>query len=352
MSLVAACFRGLISLTILFACAGKPAKAVGEPASPPEAVKFSLDGKFDAAAAPFVVALDKGFFKAEGLNVELDGASTVTEAISRVASGAYQMGFADINALIRFRDENPKSRAIAVFMVYNKPPFAVIGRKSRGVCKPADLEGRKLGVSQQDSAFAYWRIFAEAAGVEAEKVAVENVGTPIREPMLAAGEVDAIVGPSFSSYANLKDRGVPADDICVLLMADYGVKLYGHAVIANPKFAAEKPESLRAFLRAVARGMRETSKNPGAAIAAVLKRNDAISRDVELEKLQMALRDNITTPETKANGLGAVDMSRLEKAIEQIAPVYAFKGPKPRAEDIFDPSFLPDRAWRRKTGVD
>ena len=139
------------------------------------------------------------------------------------------MGFADINALIKFRDANPAMPLKAVFVVYNRPPYAVIGRKSRGISTPKDLEGKTLGAPATDISFAQWPIFVKANGIDASKVKIENVGFPVREPMLAAGQVDAVTGTSFVTFIDLKDKGVPVDDITVLLMANYGVDLYGSA---------------------------------------------------------------------------------------------------------------------------
>lgn len=309
-------------------------------------VKFALDWKFEGPAAPFVVALDRGYFKAGGLDVTIDSGAGSLEPINRVASGTYDMGFADINSLIKFRDANPGVPIKAVFMLYNKPAFAIVGRKSRGITKPKDLEGKKLGAPAPDGAYAQWPIFVKANGIDASKVTIENVGFPVREPMLAAGQVDAITGFSFSSYINLKDRGVPVDDVVVLLMADYGVNLYGNAIIVNPKFAVEKPEAVRAFLRALVRGIKETVKSPTRAVDSVIKRNDVAKKEIELERLNMALRDNILTPEVKANGYGGVDFARLDQSIDQIALTFNFKA-KPRAMDIFDASFLPAAAERK-----
>jgi NitT/TauT family transport system substrate-binding protein len=310
-------------------------------------VKFTLDWKFEGPAAPFVVAIDKGYFKAEGLDVTIDTAGGSLEPLNRLASGTYDMGFGDINSLIKFRDANPNTPIKAVFMVYNKPAFSIVGRKSRGVSKPKDLEGKKLGAPAPDGAYAQWKIFAQANNIDTSKVTIENVGFPVREPMLAAGQVDAITGFSFSSFINLKDRGVPVDDITVLLMADYGVNLYGNAIIVNPKFAAEKPEVVKKFLKAFLRGLKDTVKSPETAVDSVIKRNDVAKKDVELERLKMALRDNIITPEVKANGFGGVDDARLQKSVEQIALTYEFKNPKPKSADIFDSSFLPPPADRK-----
>jgi len=218
-------FSIIRSIRITAALAVAATLTAAGPAAAQTPVKFSLDFKFEGPAAPFVVAIDKGYFKAEGLDVTIDTAAGSLEPITRVASGTYDMGFGDINSLIKFRDANPGTPIKAVFVVYNKPPFAVVGRKSRGVIKPKDLEGKKLGAPAPDGAFAQWKIFTQANGIDPSKVTIENVGFPVREPMLAAGQVDAITGFSFSSFINLKDRGVPVDDIVVLLMADYGVNL-------------------------------------------------------------------------------------------------------------------------------
>lgn len=308
-------------------------------------IKFSLDFKYEGPAAPFLVGIDKGYYQAEGLNVTIDSAAGALEPITRVASGAYDMGFGDINSLIKFRDQNPGAPIKAVFMVYNRPPFSIVTRKSRGVAIPKDLEGKKLGAPLADGAFAQWKIFVQANRIDASKVAIENVGIPIREPMLAAGQIDAITGSSFSSFVNLKDRGVPIDDVVVLLMADYGVDLYGNAIIANPKFAAAHPDAVKGFLRAFLKSLKSTAKDPSTAVDSVIKRSDSARKDVELERLNMALRDNILTPEARADGLGGVDVARFDKAIDQIALTYEFKT-RPKSADIFDPSLLPPAADR------
>jgi NitT/TauT family transport system substrate-binding protein len=310
------------------------------------AIKFSLDFKFEGPSAPFLVAIDKGYYKAEGLDVTIDTGAGSLEPITRVASGTYDMGFGDINSLIKFRDQNPTAPIKAVFMVYNRPPFAIVARKSRGVTTPKALEGKKLGAPAADGAFAQWKIFAQANAIDTSKVTIENVGFPVREPMLAAGQVDAITGFSFSSYINLKDRGVPIDDIVVLLMADYGVNLYGNSIIVSPKFAAEHPGAVKGFLRAFLKGLKDTVKDQATAVDAVIKRNDVAKKDVELERLNMALRDNVLTAEVKADGFGGVEAERLDKAIDQIALTYEFRA-KPKGADIFDSSFLPPAADRK-----
>jgi NitT/TauT family transport system substrate-binding protein len=232
-------------------------------------------------------------------------------------------------------------------MLYNRPPFAVIGRKSRGINAPKDLEGKILGAPPTDLAYAQWPIFVQANNIKASKVTIENVSFPVREPILAAGQVDAITGLSFTSFIDLKEKGVPVDDLAVLLMADYGVNLYGSAIIVNSKFADEHADAVKGFLRAFTKALRETVLRPGAAIESVLKRNTQAKKNIELDRLNMAIRENIVTPEVKTNGYGDIDHDRFAGAIEQIALTHKFKTAKPKPEDVFDASFLPSAAERK-----
>lgn len=309
-------------------------------------LSFSLNSRFDGPSAPFLVAIDRGYYKSEGLNVSVEEAPAPVDAIKRVASGDYDMGVGDINALMKFRDAHPDAPVKAIFIVYNKPPYAVIGRKSRGISGAKDLEGKKVGAPAGDSSFAQWPIFARANGIDTKKVQIENVADPVRVPMLAAGQIDAITGFSFVAFVNLKERGVPVNDIVVMMMADYGVALYGDAVIVNRKFADAHPDAVKGFLRAYIKGLKEAVKAPAAAIDSVLKRSDDARKEREIERLRMAYRDNIATAEVKAHGLGAIDRERFVRAIDQIDAAVGFKT-KPKPEDIFDDSYLPSAAERK-----
>jgi NitT/TauT family transport system substrate-binding protein len=333
-----------LGLAAAFALAG--AWPATWPAAAQTGIKFSLDGRLEGPEALVLLPQDKGYFKTEGLDVTIDDAASPLEPITRVAAGGYDMAFADINALIKYRAQHPSAPIKAVFMVYNKPPYAIVARKSRGITEPIQLESKKLGAPPAGSTIAQWPLFAKLNNIDVSKVTIENIGIPVRAPMLAAGQIDAALGSSFRLYVDLKDRGVPVDDIVLMPMANYGLRLYGNAIIVNAKFAAEKPEAVRAFLHAFLKSLKETIKRPADAVDSILRRDDGAKKEVELERLRMAIRDNIVTPEVRTDGLGAVDPARLEQSIDQIGLVLTYKA-KPKAEDIFDPSFLPPAGDRK-----
>jgi NitT/TauT family transport system substrate-binding protein len=317
------------------------------PAAAQTDIRFSLDWNFEGPAAPFLIAIENGYFEEEGLNVTIDTAPGSLEPINRVASGTYDMGFGDINSLIKFRDANPDADLRAVYMVYNKPAFSIVGRRSLGVSEPKDLEGKTLGAPAPDGAYAQWPIFVEANDIDASMVTIENIGFPVREPMLASGDVDAITGFSFSAFINLKRAGVPEDDITVLLMADHGVELYGNAIFVSQSFAEANPDAVRGFLSAFTRGMKDTVADPRAGAEIVVQYNRVADLESETERLEIALRDNMITEEVRRIGLGAIDEERMSSAIEQIALTYEFQNKMPAPADVFDDSYLPPEEERR-----
>jgi len=334
----------LIGAVSVLAQAPEPAQPP-QPTQPPQ-MRMSLDWRLEGPTAIFLIAQDRGYFRQEGLDIAIDEGNALLEPINRVASGSHDIGFADINALIKYRDQNPNAAVKAVFMVYNKPPLSIVSRKSRGITEPKHLEGKKLGIPPNGANLGEWPLFAKINDIDAAKVTTEQIGIPVRVPMLAAGQIDAALGYSFRVYVDLKDRGVPVDDIVLLPMANYGLRLYGSTIIVSAKLAAEKPEAVSAFLRATLRGMRDAIRNPATTIDALLKRDEGAKKEVEIERLRMAIRDNLITPEVRANGFGAVDNARLEEAIGQLALTYTFKA-RPKPEAIFDPAFLPPLADRR-----
>ncbi|MBT1514542.1 ABC transporter substrate-binding protein [Bradyrhizobium sp. SRL28] len=334
----------LASLAGLWAIAGLMTSNVlaADDPRPPLAIQFSLDRPIDAAAAPFVMAAAGGLFGAEALAVTINIASGSQDAIARVAAGTSDFALVDINALMRFRDKDKQGgpKIKAVFVLSNKAPYSIIARKSRGVRALTDIEGKNLGVAEGDLSARLWPAVANLNGIKIKSVKQSSISAAVREPMLSAGQIDAVTGFSYLSAINLRDRGVPADDLAVLKFADYGCEAYGFAIVANPALAAAKPEAVKGFVRAVIGGLNLAIRDPAGAAAEVANRMDGGSKDLELERLQSILRDNILTSEVKRNGIGAIDSARFERSIDQVGEDFKFQK-RPQASDIFDDQFLP-----------
>jgi NitT/TauT family transport system substrate-binding protein len=334
------CSLALLTGLAVFACFSAAERLAADSARQPTAIQFSFDRPIDASAAPFVLAAADGLFGSEGLAVTTHIANGSPDAIAHVAAGTSDLALVDINALIRFHDGPDAPHVKAVFVLFNAAPYAIIARKSRGIHTLSDIEGKTLGVAEGDLSIWLWPALARQNGIKIASVKQEHFGAAVREPMLSAGQVDAVTGFSYLAAVNLRDRGVPADDLAVFRYADYGCEAYGFAVIVNPGFAAARPEAVKGFLRAVVAGTQLAIQQPQRAADEVVSRMDGGSRDLELERLRTLIHDNILTGEVQRNGIGGIDPARLDRSIDQIAAGFKFRK-RPTAASIFDDTFLP-----------
>jgi len=306
-------------------------------------IKFQLDWRFEGPSALFLQPVAKGYFKQAGLDVTVDAGNGSGGTVTRVASGSYDLGLADIAALMEFHANNPDApnKPVAIMMVYNNTPAAVFALKKSGIRTPADLAGKKLGAPVFDAGRKAWPIFAKANKVNGATWV--SMDPPLRETMLVRGDVDAITGFSFTSLLNLEARGAKAGDVVMFPYALHGVKLYGNAIIASPKILKENPAAVRAFLKAFAKGTKEVLANPDAAIEHVKARDGIINVELEKRRLKMAIDQVIASPDARAEGFGQVKLPRLALMASQVGDAFATKT-RVNADAVWTSAYLPSAA--------
>ena len=321
------------------------ALALGLPAAQAQTtpIKFQLDWRFEGPAALFLQPAAKGYFKAAGLDVAIDAGNGSGGTVTRVASGAYDMGFADLAALMEFHANNPDApnKPVAVMMVYNDTPASVMALKKSGIKTPADLTGKKLGAPVFDAGRRAFPIFAKANNVG--NVQWTAMDPPLRETMLVRGDIDAITGFTFTSLLNLEARGAKVEDVVVLPYPQYGVKLYGNVVIASPKMVKENPAAIKAFLVAFAKGAKEVMANPPAAIEYVKARDGIVNTALETRRLQLAIDTVVASPNARAECFGQVNPGRLSLMASQVSDAFGTKT-RVNPEAVWNGSFLPSAA--------
>ncbi len=306
-------------------------------------IKFQLDWRFEGPSALFLTTAAKGYFKDAKLDVSIDAGNGSGGTVTRVASGAYDIGFADLAALMEFHANNPDApnKPVAVMMVYNDTPASVMALKKSGIKTPADLNGKKLGAPVFDAGRRAFPIFSKANNISG--VQWTAMDPPLRETMLVRGDVDAITGFTFTSLLNLEARGVKADDVVVLPYPDYGVKLYGNAIIASPKLIKENPAAVKAFLVAFSKGVKDVIANPAAAIQDVKARDGIVNVELETRRLKLAIDSVINSPNARAEGFGQVNGPRLSLMASQVSDAFNTKT-RVNPDVIWNGSFLPTKA--------
>ena len=312
------------------------------PASAQTPIKFTLDWVFQGPTAPFLVALDKGYYKAEGLDVTMDPGQGSAGAVQRVATGAYQIGFADVNSVMEYNAKNPGKEVMCVFMAYDFAPFGVYALKKSGIKVPKDLEGKKLGAPVFDASFRLFPAFAKKTGIT--KYEHVNLAPQLREQSLVQGTVDFISGHYFSSMLDLKSRGVKFDDIVAMRYVDFSLDLYANGIVVSADMLKNE-KAVKGFIAATLKGWKDVIADNKVGIAAAKKKDPLIDEALETERLQISLQTNIFTPYVKANGMGDVDPARFARSVALVSDAFGLS-PAPAPDKIFTNKFLPPKADR------
>jgi NitT/TauT family transport system substrate-binding protein len=333
--------RALAAAAVLALISPIAAFVARAPAAEVTKLKMVLNWKYQGPQGWFFLADDRGYFKAAGLDVTMDQGNGSGAPIPLVASGTYNVGFGDVNALIEFAAKKPEEAPIAVYMMYNRPPFTIAVRADSPIKTPKDLEGKTLGGAAGDGALKLFPAFCKITKIDCSTIKITNMQPSLREQMLMQKQVDGVFGYVNTIRFSAKLMGVdPEKQIRWINYGDYGMDLYSNAIIVPKKLTTDNPAAVRGLIAAINHGLEDTLKDPDAAVAAVAKREPLINTKVERERLDATLADEMNHPEIAKIGLGNVDMDRLKRSIDIL--VEADSLPRtPSVDEIFTPAFLP-----------
>jgi NitT/TauT family transport system substrate-binding protein len=308
-------------------------------------LKFTLDFVMFGPNSPFVFADEGGYFKDAGLSVRVDPSSGSGDAVNRLASGAYDIGYADVGTVIEFAAKNPDIAPKVVLFVQDRTPATILALKKAGITRPIDLMGHTLASGSTDAGARLFPTFARINNIDVSKINRQIVDFRLRDSMFAQGKFDAIVAFA-DSLLNVRALGLDSAEVVRLDYADHGLNFYGNAMIASRQIIASNPEAVRAAVDAVAKAWRDAVRNPKPVIDALVKRNNLSKPESDLERLEFIIKNQVTSPYTRANGIGALDPKRLDDQLKLISEGFNLPATPPRA-DIYDDRFVPSVASRK-----
>ncbi|WP_088893284.1 ABC transporter substrate-binding protein [Leptolyngbya ohadii] len=311
-------------------------------------VKVQLSFLKQSIDAPLIVAMNKGYFAEEGLNVEYERGFGNADTISKLGAGSFDLAFSDMYNAMEFNNKNPNNRIIAVATVHSKAPFAIMTTKDSGINSPKDLAGRTLGAPAGDGPRKLFPVFAKEVGIDPSSVQWTTMDPKLRESFLLQKQVDAISGFATSALPGLLKGGKQMSDLNVFYYTDNGMDFYGNSILTRADFAEQNPEAVKSFVRAYLRGLQDVLRDPTAGLDAVMASDDSklMDRNAEKVRMQIALDRMFITPEAEKLGLGAVDPKRLETTIEQTVEGFGLPS-KPAVSDIFTDQYLPPASERQ-----
>ncbi|HYB69512.1 MAG TPA: ABC transporter substrate-binding protein, partial [Candidatus Bathyarchaeia archaeon] len=203
---------------------------------------------------PHYTALEKGFYRDEGLDVKILRGQGSGDTVKRIAAGQGEVGIADISALIAAR-ANTDVRVKAIALWYRRPPHGVFVRADSPIKSPRELEGKKLAISPGNSHQILWPVFEKLSGLKPSSVTWVTMDAASMPPALIRGAVDAV--PFFVVHeARIRKVAQQQNmDIRVLsAWADLGFDVCSTSLVAREESIAKDGDGLRAFLRATLKG--------------------------------------------------------------------------------------------------
>ena len=314
-------------------------------------LRMILNTFYSGPQAWFFLAADRGCFAEAGLDVTFTEGDTLANAVPKVASGAFDVGYGDLNALIEHAARDPATAPVAVFVMHNQSPYTIAVAANGPVTSPADLAGRTLFTHPNDAAWRMFPEFAQRTGLNPDRVRIRTETVPHKElvPQFLAGQ-DAVGLFGFvNTIASAAiEAGIDPARLRHLEWREHVPELCGAALIVSRDLYARNPAAVAGFVAAVNLGLHDTIADLDAAIDAVARRNPSIDRAANRARLAGTLGLEMSHPEGARLGIGDVDDARFNRAIALIAEVKRLPM-IPTASMVFDRSFLPPLGLRVRT---
>ena len=308
-------------------------------------VRLRLDWVWQAPQAIWTLANERGYFRDEGLSVTIDRGYGGLENAAALASGNYDFLFGDINSVILFNGKSPDQKLTSVFVIYDAYLGSVIVRKSSGITKPKDLEGKSIGAPLTTGGRTMFPAFAAANGIDESKVNWQTVSIQLQDQQFVQGQFDGVASFITTSLLNLKQLGMDRDKVTIFNFCDYGVDLFGSGLVVRSDFIDKKPEVIRKFIRATIRGLKAALESKIEAIESLKKRDPLLNVPIEVDRFNLMIEMALKRPSVEKNGVGYVDPARLQRNIDTITTV--FKLPQAaKPEDIYNGKFVPPASDR------
>ncbi len=305
------------------------------PAQAQTPITFSLDFRALGRHAAWFVALDKGYYKQAGLDVNIIAGQGTAQAIQALEAGTAQFAFSDVAGVVAAR-ANSGSTAKLVSVIYQKAPYAIFSLRDGANVRSADqLAGLEIGSGAGSFTQKVIEAFMVQKGITTP-AKFTNVDPSARVGLLAAKKIPAV--ETFVMTRPGVAKAVGSSNARTYLLANDGLVLYSNGIVAREDLIKSKPDVVKAFIAASLKGWKDTIEKPGEAADIVVKLNKGLEKDVVTEEIQI-VTELVKTDVTDKKGLGTIDPAAMASSVALI--LQTLPGAKVSATDVYDSALLP-----------
>ncbi|MGX9963205.1 ABC transporter substrate-binding protein [Roseomonas sp. F4] len=334
--------RGLLAAALV--APGLAAPRIGR-AQAATRLRFTLDWALQGPNSYALLGREKGFFRAEGIDLALSRGFGSGRVPVDIAAGTFEMGQADINPTLKFMAENPNAGLVVVAIAADRNGMCVTVREDGPIRTPKELEGRSLAAPQEDAGRQLFPVFASRAGFDAAKVGWQTVRAELREPMLVQRRADGITGIVTSTALSLKALGMDLPQQRIMFYRDHGLDLYSTCYLTTRAYAAQHPEVVRSAVRALFRSLAYAWHHAEEGIAVLKQQEPLTDAAIELERYRFNAAQHLITDNVRQNGFSNVDPARLARGITAVEEAFGLPQRLTPA-DVYTEDYLPPRAQR------
>jgi NitT/TauT family transport system substrate-binding protein len=297
-------------------------------------VTLNLNWFYVGDHSPYFVALDKGWYKEEGLEPTILTGKGSGDVVKRVDIGSADIGIVDTGVLIVARAQGAKVKIVS--MLFDKSPYCMWMWKDSGINSPKDLVGKKIGAPPGDAQRTIFPALAQANGFDPDKVTFVNIAAEAKFSALAAKQLDVIF--DYYSGAPFFHKAMGEENVKYMMFADYGIDVYSNALVASEKYIKENPGIIKRFVKASLRGWEFALKNPEESIEIMAKHRPEIDKPILLANLKLII-DLFRTDRYRQNGIGWVDDKKMADSIKIISQYRDLKVDM-KTKDVYTNEFL------------
>ncbi|MBI2881950.1 MAG: ABC transporter substrate-binding protein [Candidatus Tectomicrobia bacterium] len=291
------------------------------------------------------VALEKGWYTAEGVDIEIRRGHGAVDTYKRVTAGDLDVGRSVMVSVALGRAQGAKAKIVQVTM--HTSPYGLAFLKGVGIEKPKDLEGRKVAIPSGSSVLQFWPAFAKVNRIDLQRTPIIHMGPAALVPSLAAGKVEATDAWLNSLLAFEEAAVQQGRQIGHFLWSDYGLSdMYGSAFVASDDTVAKRPQLIQKFIRATVRGTSWAFENPKEGVDIFMKHNTTSKRSI-IEAQWKYMKRLSFDGHTQQEGLGHVNAGKIARALKLVDQYVGLKTPV-KAEDLYTNEFISNvpREWR------